>query len=105
MWAAKNNVSELGSHLMSETAELLMIPYAQRMSMSSTPASEGKTAYVLIDPGIFLARGLVPDDVSRGKTHDDVEMGDTLGNLVHVMAETMGLGKQDFGQLLFLIPG
>jgi hypothetical protein len=64
--------------------------------------ANGRT-YILVEPGVPLRDGLPPDDLARGETHDQIDVRRALGNLIHVVGQTMSLGEEDLCQVLGLV--
>lgn len=40
---------------------------------------------VLVDSGIFLGHGFVPDDITRRGSHDNIQMSRVFGQRIHVV--------------------
>ena len=60
--------------------------------------------HVLVEPRILLAHGLVPDDVSGREAHDKIDVIWNGAGAVDVVAQRMGLGEENLGQMFFLRP-
>jgi hypothetical protein len=58
--------------------------------------------YVLIQAGILLRHGFVPDDVTGRETHDDINMVRSFGRLVDVVAQRVRFREKYLGQMFFL---
>ena len=59
--------------------------------------------YILVEPRVPLRDGLPPDDLARGETHDQIDVCRALGNPIHVVGQTVGLGEEDLGQVFGLV--
>lgn len=68
-----------------------------------TQESDSSETYVLVQAGISLRCGLPPDDLTRGETHDDIDVRCTFGDLVDIMAKTVCFGKKNLGQVVGLV--
>jgi hypothetical protein len=49
---------------------------------------------VLVDSRISLSKWFKPENVASREAHDDVNVFWSLGGLVYVMAEAMGVGEE-----------
>lgn len=70
---------------MSDTAVLFIAPWQVfNWTCLLTPGSA--STYILIDAGVFLRHGFVPDDVTCGEAQNHVNVPRALRTLIHVVA-------------------
>lgn len=57
---------------------------------------------VFVDPSILLRHGLIPDNVTGGGSHHNIQVRRCLGELIDIVAEHVRLGEKHLRQMLFL---